>query len=297
MNQIEANLTFIVPLSLAAHQIAGQFQSQDQHHTKQAYLNSLAVYAVDYYLRCLGWEPDRQASATNSPLMQRLLNLADLPIPGLGSLECRPILPGATACEIPLEAWEDRIGYVAVQFDPSLRQAEILGFVPKPTADLPLNQLQSLEDLLTHLEQLQSQPAALTQLDQWLEGIFAAGWRAIEELLPQSELALAFRNRAAVRRCKRITLGETAVILVITLEQTDDRQLDIQIELQPDVGQDYLPVGLQIAVLDGQGIDLLGAQTREENPPVQLEFSGEIGDTFRVRINLGTTCAAEDFQI
>jgi len=304
MNQTQ-DLSFIVPLSFEAHRLAeAQLQSTAQR-AKQAYLNSLAVYAVDYYLRCLGWEPDRQASATNSPLTQRLMDVADLLLPGLGRLECRAVLPGQVACEIPPETWEDRIGYIAVQFDQSLQQAEILGFVQTPTDAVPLVQLQSLDHLLMHLEQIQlavstDQPI---RLRQWLDGLFTAGWQAIETLLPQPELELVFRSDAnqpiLTKGFKVIQFADEqpVAILVMTSQFADDGHIDMQLELQPVAEQPFLPIDLEIAVLDAQGRSFLTAETREDNPPLQLEFSGDAGDTFAVRITLGEHCVTDNFLL
>ena len=301
MNPTQAELSFIVPLSFEAHRIA-EHQHQQQNsprRAKQAYLNSLAVYAVDYYLRCLGWETDRQSSDRSNLLMLKFLDVADLVVTGLGHLECRPVLPGQAACEIPPETWEDRIGYVAVQFDQTLRQAEILGFVPMPAPTIPLNQLRSLDDFLLHLDHLRPANES-TQLSQWLEDIFSAGWQAIENLLPQAELAVAFRSGAnTVRRCKLINLGreDPSVLAVIMLALNLEQHIDIQFEVQPTEGQAFLPPGLEVTVLDDQGSAFLYAQTRDDNPPIQLDFSGEVGDAFSVRIALGETYIIENFLI
>ena len=310
MNPTQAELSFIVPLSFEAHRIAEQHRQQQNspRRAKQAYLNSLAVYAVDYYLRCMGWETDRQSSDRHL-LRLKFVDAADLIVTGLGHLECRPVLPGQTTCEIPPETWEDRIGYVAVQFSPTLRQAEILGFVPTPAPVISLNQLRSLDDFLLHLDRLK--PATeLIRLSQWLEDVFSSGWQAVETLMPQAELAVAFRNSPnTVRRCRSISLGseQPAVLAVMTLalnseqqiaeQQNSEQQIDIQLEVQPAEGQAFLPPGLEVAVLDDQGSAFLYAQTRDDNPPVQLDFSGEVGDAFSIRIALGKACIIENFLI
>lgn len=304
MKPSETDLTFIVPLSYEAHQIAEQqlHRQYQPERAKQVYLNRLAVYAVAYYLRCLGWQTDCRSSDSCNSLFQQFIDSADLLIPGLGRLECRPVLPGQSVCEIPPEVWEDRLGYVAVQFEASLRQAEILGFVQSPATAVPLDRLQSLDDLLIYLDQLQPtvKPDQPIRLSEWLENVFTTGWQAIEVLWPP-EPGLAFRhdtNRPTAAGSKVINFGNgfPSVILVITHRLTKDGQIDVRVELKPS-GQLYLPVGLQIAVLDGQEKSFLTAETRVENPPVQLEFSGESGDTFSVRITLGDSSVTEDFLL
>jgi hypothetical protein len=75
--------------------------------------------------------------------------VADLVLPNVGKLECRPVLPAEIAFEIPLEVIIDRIGYVAIQFHQKLDSVDLLGFAPAITSEEPpqtirLEELQSL---------------------------------------------------------------------------------------------------------------------------------------------------------
>ncbi|MBC6474293.1 MAG: DUF1822 family protein [Hormoscilla sp. GM102CHS1] len=54
--------------------------------------------------------------------------VADLVVKGRGKLECRPVWPGATVCQLPLEARDDLLGYVVVQVDERAREATLLGY-------------------------------------------------------------------------------------------------------------------------------------------------------------------------
>ena len=188
---------------------------------------------------CAAWVGEPIANlAIATWLRLKFVDAADLIVTGLGHLECRPVLPGQTTCEIPPETWEDRIGYVAVQFSPTLRQAEILGFVPTPAPVISLNQLRSLDDFLLHLDRLKP-VTELIRLSQWLEDVFSSGWQAVETLMPQAELAVAFRNSPnTVRRCRLISLGseQPVVLAAMTLalnseQQNPEQQIDIQLEV------------------------------------------------------------------
>ena len=72
--------TFTVPLALSAHARAEQFQRYQSKpdKAKQVYLNTLAVYAVNVYLECRGFETDLEQSASSDPVMQMLMDVADL---------------------------------------------------------------------------------------------------------------------------------------------------------------------------------------------------------------------------
>ena len=161
MNAKIEPLSLSVPLGLAAHAQAEQFRGHqsDRRKAKQVYLNSLAVYAVNACLQFRGFETDLSNSASWEPLMQTLMDVADLSVKNHGKLECRPVLPGEETVWVPAEVWLERIGYVVVQLDQSLRKATVIGFVEKVEAqELPLSQLRSPEALLEHLS-LAKRPA------------------------------------------------------------------------------------------------------------------------------------------
>ncbi|NET09346.1 MAG: DUF1822 family protein [Merismopedia sp. SIO2A8] len=146
--------TFSVPLPLAIHGIAQTFYQShleyvEQEKPKQVYLNTLAVYAVHTYLKYLKIETLLETSDSWNPVMQGLSDIADLVLAQGGRLECRPVLPKALSCNVPPEVWSDRVGYVAVQFDPSLHYAHLLGFLPTVAAtEVPLEEWRSLELLI-----------------------------------------------------------------------------------------------------------------------------------------------------
>ena len=130
MNDPIENFTFSVPLMLTAHTQAKEFvrHQANQEKAKQVYLNTLAVYAVNFYLECQEFETNVATSYSWDPVMQTLLDVADLDVKNRGKLECRPVVPGSKIVRVPAEVWDDRIGYVAVQFDELLQEATLLGF-------------------------------------------------------------------------------------------------------------------------------------------------------------------------
>ncbi|MEZ2228927.1 MAG: DUF1822 family protein [Microcoleus sp.] len=154
---------FTVPLTSKAYKLAKSFQDQYEHPTKarQVYLNTLAVYAVDTYCQCLEIETDLEASDSLNPVMQPLMNIADLEIEGIGKIECRPVLPEDENCYIPVDTWENRLGYVAVEIDESSREATLLGFYPPINAlemmeHISIDSFQPLETLIDHLNRIES---------------------------------------------------------------------------------------------------------------------------------------------
>lgn len=261
MNRTAESLTFKVLLSFEAHALAQQHRRQHNQpqKAKQVYLNNLARYAVDFYCRCMGWETELEASDSHHPLMQKFMDVADLNVKHLGQLECRPVLPNSEVMKVPPEAWNNRIGYVAVQLNSSLKEAILLGFVPSVTHHngiIPLSELRSLADFPAYLSEfsqvpdtkLQSnvvdrmdlgdkedkeekvlstnatlyEPAApqLVNLHNWLEGIVEAGWQTIDELFATRQVSLASAFRSRTLRFR----GKTKQELIQILQTTQDEE-------------------------------------------------------------------------
>jgi hypothetical protein len=230
--------------------------------------------------------------------MQMLMDVADLVVRNRGKLECRPVLPDAEVVGIPAEVWEERIGYVVVQLNESLREATVMGFVEKVAkSELPLSQLRSLEELPRYLNKIKP----LVNLSQWFENIFEVGWQAVETLLgtEPTELAFSFRNAPCMRRCKLIELGTPSQLVAVIVEITgeSEQEQEITVEAQPPQGQTYLPSNLQLMVLDEDGEAVLDAHARSDNRTIQLEFDGEQGDRFSVKVALGDVSVTENFVI
>lgn len=300
-SEIEA-WTFTVGLGLEAHLRAEEFRRShpDVRKAKQVYLNTLAVYAVNVYLQCRGFETDLDKSGSCDPVMQMFMDTADLIVKNRGKLECRPVLPEAGVVYIPAEVWEERMGYVAVQLNESLKEATLLGFVEKVSkSELPLSQLHSLQELPGYLNKTKP----VVNLSQWFEDIVEVGWQAMEILLgtQSTELALSFRTtpETGVQRCKLIELGEPSqsVVMSVAIVGEPEQDMDISIEVQPTNNQTYLPPTLQLIVLNEDGEAVMDVQAGSDNKTIQLEFSGETGDRFGVKVAWGDVSVTENFVV
>ncbi|NEO71769.1 DUF1822 family protein [Moorena sp. SIO3H5] len=150
MNNLTERLRFSVPLTRDAYQLAETF-SREQHEpdkAQQVYLNTLAVYAVNFYCQCIEVETDLKGSDSWNSVLRSLMDVADLLVKDWGKLECRPVLPGELFCNLPPESQQDRVGYVVVEINEQTNQATLLGFTKiAPTSSLEISQL-SLEHLI-----------------------------------------------------------------------------------------------------------------------------------------------------
>ena len=105
-----------------------------------------------------------------NPAKVALANIADLVITGIGSLECRPVLPGETTIFLPEEIIENRIGYVGVQFSDRLDSVQLLGFVPSldssnPPQQIAVAELMPIDALIEQITRLEEAIAFLETND------------------------------------------------------------------------------------------------------------------------------------
>lgn len=325
MNSIETpHIT--VPLGGEAHATAGEFAAQQAtpEKGKRVYLNTLAVYAVHSYLKWLQIETNLSQSDSWHPSLMTLSDAADLVLPGIGKLECRPVLPGETRLEIPPQAQEDTIGYVAVQFSEHLGEVQLLGFArpvnpSKEPQQIAITNLQPLDVLLDYIPETSTSTLPVN-LSRWFENIFEAGWQTVEALFsPQAaHPALSVRighrwggwgeiytenSAAGVKRGKLIDLGiqltDNPVALIVTVTPATDEEADIRLQVYPASRQLYLPQGLQLGVLDENNATVpeLEATARSADICVQLAFSVQPGEQFSVQLALGDVSITEDFLL
>lgn len=291
-----------LPITQAALRMAQQFASQQptQEKKEQVYLNTLAVCVVNDYMEIMDIPTDLRASDSWNPAMRLYADVADLKLTQLGHLECRPIRSG-TMSYIPPEVPDDRIGVVVVEIDTELQEATLLGFTKTvKTGSLSINQLQSVDDLLEHLDHLERNVGEVN-LNQWLQNIFEAGWQSVEEILAPKAPVLAFRYRSGVTRAKLVDLGiqlpGQSVALVVTLTPRSSVEIQIKLQVHPTGEQAYLPDNLTVKVLDEEGAAVMEAHAKTANTHITLEFSAKLGERFSVRLELGDTNITENFVV
>ncbi|MBD2529777.1 DUF1822 family protein [Nostoc flagelliforme FACHB-838] len=308
-----------LPISQTARTTAQQFAKQQPNPEKaeQVRLNTLAVWVVNDYLQMMNIPTDLQASDSWNPIMRLCGNVADLEVSSIGRLECRPVHCHQQIFSIPPETWEERVGYLAVQFDEFLQEAKLLGFIPSVTDEiLPLAQLQPLEAFIDHIWQLRQSPVtSLVNLSQWFAGIFETGWQTIESLwnVPELRPTYAFRSietleldslnqpESITKRAKLIDLGiqilNQPVMLIVEISPEKDQQTSIHLQLHATGNQIYLPSGVHLTVLDSSGAVFLDAQSRKSDNYIQLQFRGEPTEQFSVRVAFENTSITEHFRI
>ncbi|MEG4809185.1 DUF1822 family protein [Microcoleus sp. F8-D3] len=145
------------------------------------------------------------------------------------------------------------------------------------------------------------QSSLLIYVRQMYENIFGEGYQPVGLILTRGQRnrwrGQNPKNLESVARAKQINLGANQSVN-LTIELTPkDEEIDTQIWLHPSGDAVYLPVGLQITVLDefGNSIPQLHKQTGSTDNAVLLTFSVEPGERFSVKLLLGDASVTETF--
>ena len=179
MNSMDTYLLEI-PLEQTARNLALQFASEQANPLKgkRVYFNTLAVWAVNYFLKWMELETDIDGGDSWNPAMRPILDVADLVLPGIGKIECCPVMLGETVISLP-EVRENRIAYLAVEFVEPFDKVKLLGFIPAveildETEDISLTNLKPVEELLDYLDRIElAIPLLQGEIDELLSDLAA----------------------------------------------------------------------------------------------------------------------------
>lgn len=314
-----------VPLTTEAHEIALRFAAEQLTVAtgKKIYLNTLAVYAVHYYLEWSGIETNLNSGDSWHPALRCLFDTADLVVSKVGKLECRIIEPGEIEIDLPSEVVQNRAGYIVVQFNEYFNQVQLVGFIRASALANPdqilIAALESTDSLVPYLrnylileESELSFPPTAVRLPQWLSNIFEDGWQPMSSLLA-TDLAFDTRNTdlilvddfmvqaASVNGGKLIDLGieiyQHPVALILRFTPISAQQVNVLVQVLPTRGQRILPQHLRLTVSDETGENSRDAFARKTDNWIRLEFDGEPGERFSVEIALGEASVTEYFLI
>ena len=302
MMPLAERLTFTVPLSGADFKLAQKFscEQKDADKSKQVFLNTLAVLAVNFYCQCLKVETNLKESIIGHYNRRILMDSADLKIDVLGKLECRPVLPNENICYVPSEVWSDRVGYVVVEIDEEAKKAILFGFVEQiETNELPLAQLPDIDNLLDLL--------LLAKNKQFLERIFAKNWNEDESakiLKDKQESFVCLDNPALptidksitspLYKAKYITLKRRTFILFVRITPTKEGKFQLLVEVESDRGE-KIPSDLNLKLLSLSDQTLNASQTKRGNY-ISLNYKLQLGESFQIQVKRADESHTEQFS-
>lgn len=309
-----------IPLGQEAHTIARQFavEQTTPQKGKQIYLNTLAVYAVYSYLKCLQIDTALDKGDSWHPLKRALFDIADLVIPNIGKLECRPVRPGETAIYLPAEVMQNRIGYVAVQFSERLNEVQLLGFIRTVTISsvceqIPLTSLKPINFIFDCIPDAVAHPTfyvSQTQvnLGQWFENLFENSWIALEEafgIIDEKKFALrsvSSFTKVSVVRAKIIDIGlqvgNEPLALLVAIAPLPKQKVEVLVQLHPMGEKTYLPSNLGLYLQTELGEIIQKVVSRNNDNFIQLKrFRGDSGEAFNIQVSDSIFTIKETFVI
>jgi hypothetical protein len=199
--------SFPIPISPTIEQQAQQLaKACPSTRQPQIYQNALAILAVNHYLQCLGISTNVLSTEFQIPFKRSFMDVADIILPNLGTIECCPVQPKSSIVRVPAESWQNRLLYIVVELDLEAHQATLLGFLDRlnisqmEQANSELISLSALHDLDELPDYLDAAQPFLINLQQWCSDTYAgfqSGWHSIKELLspPQLTPINAYRNQ------------------------------------------------------------------------------------------------------
>lgn len=320
---------FFVPIQISqavldrARKLAAEQTTEEK--AKKVYQNTVALGAVASYLDWMEFKTDLSQGESWNSAIRHFNDVADLVLPDIGRIECRPLCGHETAISLPPEATENRIGCVLVELEEEADKVKILGFVPADDGgNLPkvvtLEDLQSLEELTELLGEFEFKAKAVTKptinietltatvtetvekLSQWFDDNFGQSWQPVAAAYRGIRVKESDSN-LAVSRAKVIDFGMQvageAVALIVRLTPNENRTVDVLLRVFPAGKSNYLPVDLQLQVRDENGEQLsetVIARTADNWLQMELE-EGSPGTGFSVTLTLGDASLTEYFVL
>ncbi|HEY9763217.1 MAG TPA: DUF1822 family protein, partial [Trichocoleus sp.] len=87
------------------------------------------------------------------------------------------------------------------------------------------------------------------------------------------------------------------LVLIVEMQVESVQQTHIGLQVHPVGDQPYLPPGLELAVLEPTDAVFMQVQARQADNYIQLQFSGEPGERFKIRIQMDEAQYIEEFVI
>lgn len=211
------------------------------------------------------------------------------PLPALTSRQAEPLLQQLGDNMLPLP----RLEIPFVQWGALIEQ------------DTWLEQLCQLRQSLVSATESTKQATQTTNLTQWWNNVFDAGWQALEDLFgTQPDFAFNFRQTNStteqIRRVKPIQLSAElpTLLLVIMLETEADNRIRIWVQILPQPGETYLPANLRLELLSNTEDVIQSIQAGETSNYIQLRrFKITPGTEFRLQVAIADTFTYENFIV
>ncbi|MGF1675538.1 MAG: DUF1822 family protein [Rivularia sp. (in: cyanobacteria)] len=261
LNLRELAIPVPIPASFRrqAQVYASQFFVQDVQ--KRIYQQTLALLAVDNYLRLLGFETNLNQPERWNVTRRVWSEANELEIEGLGSLECCVINAEQLVLPQPQLSSEVGIGYLFVEITNYEKTAILMAFLPLlpeyiEDREIVFTDLMSIDYFIDYLSNKEAnydiniqKKDNLTQeftekkiiyLRNWLNNIYEEEWQP------------STRDLHTVTCHKKLQLAKQIFDIQLTVSQSSDELILVRIIIQSENAN--LPIGMQVSVPDESDI-------------------------------------------
>ena len=260
------DLSIPFPVTASFRQQAKSYGSQyfTKDSRKRIYFQTLALLAVDAYLRMLKFDTNLDKPERWNAAVRLWSEANEIELPRLGNLECCVITTGQQSVTLPPEQLGDncglRIGYLFVEIASSEKTATLIGFLPAfhgETIDteVAITNLQSMDELIDYLTKQEASPTPagqindltqefadkkITYLRNWLNNIYEEDWEP------------SMRGLQTITCKKKFQLAGKIFEIQLSLSQQNDDLMSVRVIVQAQSGT--LPMGMQVSVPDESDI-------------------------------------------
>ncbi len=133
------------------------------------------------------------------------------------------------------------------------------------------------------------------QLKEWFGNLFVGNWQPAELLLASAYRGPGDRQtEGTVKRAKAVILGRYKILVLVQLTPEAGEDVSVSLQIYPSGGNDYLPAGLQITVLDEYGNIFMDDESGIKNNMMELPWIREAGESYSIRLSLDGITITED---
>ncbi|MEM6399156.1 MAG: DUF1822 family protein [Cyanobacteria bacterium P01_D01_bin.116] len=278
-----------------AKSYASQYFTEDTQ--KRIYFQTLALLAVDAYLRMLKFDTNLSKPERWNAAARLWSEGNEIELPGCGNLECCVISTAQEYVTLPPEGLG--IGYLFVEIASSEKTATLIGFLPNRgenmDTEVAITNLQSMDELIDYLTEQETSSLQragqindltqefaekkITYLRNWLNNIYEEDWQP------------SMRSLQNITCSKKFQLAEQIFEIQLCVSQQNDDLILVRVIVQAENGA--LPMGMQVSVPDESDIYTETVNQMANLISIPLELA--IGEEFWVELRIEESFIKEYF--
>lgn len=139
-------------------------------------------------------------------------------------------------------------------------------------------------------------------LSSWRDDNFGSEWKSLQELFPLKSSSLLRTRGASYSRCRGKVLSMQpdssvkTIVMLIHCIFLSSSVMKIRVSLLPKVFDSYLPENIELKISNNLGLPVIEDHANVSKN-IQVEFSGEQGEFFNVKVVNSDLVYAERFLI